>query len=229
MIQYLNDSQFDDSSLDDELETGLKAALYRRDCPEAMILGEYHLGMLSKSVQAGVHHHLARCPHCQAELARLVDFLAEDVLSPLPAIESPSPNWVQELGFEWQRVREIGRIMIRLLGEALTPGALQPAPIALRGHQAEQGDVLRRLILSPDQTEDLDLEVTIARQTDNPQQYTLTVLAQVPNRWPDLSGVQVQATAGAWNATGTTDEIGKVILEGLPIDLLKILFIEISP
>jgi hypothetical protein len=211
------------------LEAWLRAAIYRQNCPEPMLLGEYQLGLLDEAAQARIQLHLARCPHCQADLAELVDFLAEGVSPSIPTLESQSPNWVQELGFEWQRIRETGRIMLRLLGEALTPEALQPAPIALRGHQAEPENVLRRLILSPDQTEDLDLEVTVTQQTDHPQQCVLTIRAQVPSRWPDLSGVPIRATAGDWQAEGVTNEAGEVVFEGVPTDSIDGLMIEVSP
>jgi anti-sigma factor RsiW len=219
----------DEMPADVNLEAWLGVAMYRQSCPEPMLLGEYQLGLLDGAEKIHIQAHLARCPHCQAELAELIDFLAEGVLPAVSSLESQSPNWVQELGFEWQRIRETGRIMIRLLGEALTPGVIQPAPIALRGHQAEPGNVLRRLILSPDQTEDLDLEVTVTQQTDHPQQGVLTIRAQVPSRWPDLAGVPVRASAGDWQAEGLTDEAGEVFFEGVPTDSINGLMIEVNP
>jgi hypothetical protein len=56
-------------------EAHLRQTLYRADCPSAQTLGDYHHGFLNAAEQRAVASHLARCPHCAAELARLDQFL----------------------------------------------------------------------------------------------------------------------------------------------------------
>lgn len=62
---------------DATLNNALRASLYRRTCPTTMALGDYHLGLLAADEQTYIRNHLARCPHCQAELSRLAEFLAK--------------------------------------------------------------------------------------------------------------------------------------------------------
>jgi len=68
------------------VERRLRQALYRFDCPSLDLLRDYHWGYLP----AGEHHqvkaHLDACPHCQAELARLAEFVAAERAEPSSAL-----------------------------------------------------------------------------------------------------------------------------------------------
>lgn len=55
----------------------LRAALYRVECPESQILGEYYLGLLSPADRVAVEEHLQICSLCIADLAKLERFLKE--------------------------------------------------------------------------------------------------------------------------------------------------------
>lgn len=224
MTQSLEDSlSSKDVPGDEALDAALRAALYRRDCPDSLELVEYQMGLLANPGQKRLQVHLAHCPHCEAELKRLVESLEKDV--------PVSQPWIKELGFEWRRrVLEISGVIIRLLTEPLVPHPLQLAPIPVKGRvEAEPADVVRRVILGPEQTDDLDLEATVRQSSDDPQLCTLTVRAAIPSRWPDLAGTQVRATAGDWRAEGLTDEQGEVTLAGLPASLVDRLVIKVSP
>jgi hypothetical protein len=59
-----------------QLQRGLHRHLFRVDCPSPLRIGEFHLNLLPPGQAAEVRRHLARCPHCQAELNTLQDFLA---------------------------------------------------------------------------------------------------------------------------------------------------------
>ncbi len=61
-----------------ELESLLRSRLYRLDCPPSEVLGEYHLGLLTRDMTAAVQHHLSMCPLCTAEVAALSGFLANE-------------------------------------------------------------------------------------------------------------------------------------------------------
>ncbi len=213
--------------MNEKLETILKAALYRRNCPDTMTLSNYQMGVLTKPEQGRVRAHLDRCPHCGSELSRLLTFLATET----SAHDSES-NWSQALGFEWQCVRETGQMVIRLLGQALSPPRmLRPAAIAVKGqaHGLEEDDVVCRITLDPDETGDLDIEAIIRRDQDDPQLGILVVRAQSPSRWPDLAGTLVWAAAGDWQAEDMTNDEGMVTLTGLPIGLLDALSIKVIP
>ena len=70
-------------------EARLKTAFYRNSCPKPLTLGEYRLGTLERDQVAGVTRHVAACPHCGRELARLERFL--DDLAP-----AAEPAWMAE-------------------------------------------------------------------------------------------------------------------------------------
>ena len=55
--------------------------LYRADCPPAIELGDYQLGLLLDKMRvAFVRQHVVECPHCSQELAMLDGYLM--VLAP---------------------------------------------------------------------------------------------------------------------------------------------------
>ncbi len=87
VVQHLARCQYCSARLAEyrRMELRLTSKLYRRDCPPAHILGEYHLGMLSNEIAAAVRLHLGVCVHCAAEVTALSDFLAND---PVP-VERP--------------------------------------------------------------------------------------------------------------------------------------------
>lgn len=54
---------------------GLRARLYRLDCPPAEELSEYRLGILGEEALSHLGPHVAHCPHCRRELAQLDEYL----------------------------------------------------------------------------------------------------------------------------------------------------------
>jgi anti-sigma factor RsiW len=57
------------------LYAGLRARLYRLDCPPAEDLGELQLGVLAAERRATLQTHLSHCPHCRRELQQLDGYL----------------------------------------------------------------------------------------------------------------------------------------------------------
>jgi hypothetical protein len=204
----------------------LKAVLYRRECPDTAILNDFQMGTLAEPARQDVAAHLARCPHCQAEVNRLVDFLGQEK----PAASTDS-GWVQKAGFEWRRLHETGQVMIRLLGAALSPPPPQPLPLAVKGHTLDTGetDILRHIALGPDQVDDLDMEAIVRQGHDDSGQCTLVVRVQIPSRWPEFAGTLVRVSAGDWRAEERTDQDGIVSFDGIPQALLDQLTIETQP
>ncbi|MCS6848641.1 MAG: zf-HC2 domain-containing protein [Anaerolineae bacterium] len=191
----------------------LRAALFRRSCPDTMTLSDYQLGWLGSAEHARVRAHVARCPHCQAELARLDAFLAD---------RSVAPEWIREVGFEWQRLvragGRAGKVVIRLVKEALTP-SLRPLPV--RGqrddvNEATEANVYRRIALHMEQTDGLDVQAEVRQSATVAGAWQVTVKALVPERWPDFSGTRVKVQAGPWSREAITDEYGQAIVDGVP-------------
>lgn len=51
--------------------------LYRRDCPDSLVLGEYHLERLFAPKKKEIEKHLAYCIHCAKELAEIAAFVQD--------------------------------------------------------------------------------------------------------------------------------------------------------
>jgi anti-sigma factor RsiW len=58
------------------MQGNLTRSLYRFECPSPNTLGEYHMGLLTRSDEEEVRTHLERCPHCSAEVARLEAYMS---------------------------------------------------------------------------------------------------------------------------------------------------------
>lgn len=58
-------------------EATLRQTLYRADCPSAQVMADFRQGFLTFDEQRFITSHLAICPHCAAELARLDQFLGD--------------------------------------------------------------------------------------------------------------------------------------------------------
>jgi hypothetical protein len=101
-------------------QQALMGRLYRHECPPALALGEYHLGLLPPNEAAAVKAHLAACPHCRREVAELDAYL--DGLQP-----SLADHLVD------RTVEQLRLVIARLLSP---PGpALSPAYAGVRGEE----------------------------------------------------------------------------------------------
>jgi hypothetical protein len=70
----------------------LRAELFRADCPAPLVLGQHAASQLPPAEADAVAHHLAGCPHCQAEAATAAGFL-----------DTPAPEMLRLL----QRLRRL--------------------------------------------------------------------------------------------------------------------------
>ena len=79
------------------LQYGLTARLYRITCPSPLELGEYHLQKYQLRILPSpqilvIAQHIRECPHCEAEVAQLENFLKD-----LTADVKPDPIPVRVL------------------------------------------------------------------------------------------------------------------------------------
>src|SRR5512143_2988076 len=74
----------------DGFEKRLRSLLYRFDCPPAIEIGEYYLGLVGDPRKAWIAEHLETCPHCALEYARLKTFMAQpEQPAAEPRVEKP--------------------------------------------------------------------------------------------------------------------------------------------
>lgn len=176
-----------------DLDRRLGRALYRVDCPAALTLGEYHLGLLPAATTRQIAAHLATCLHCPAELATAAGFLDD------PA---PTPTPLADLA------RGVETALRRLVA-TLLPAPVQPA-LALRG--AARAPSWRY------SAEDFTL--TLQPQRADRPRGQVRLLGFVERHGADLAsltGARVRLlAAGAPVSTTTIDELGNFMTEPVP-------------
>ncbi len=197
----------------------LKVTLYRHACPPALTLSDYQMQLLPQEGQRMVAAHVAHCPHCQSELQRLEPFVNPNTAA--------APSWQHAFGFIWQNLKEKGTYLVRLLQETQTP--LQPLTVAVKGHKRIEKDseIIRRITLSPDETDDLDLEAIVWR-TASASACQITIRVQTPSRWPEMAGVVVRGTAHTWQKVEATNSEGEVLFTDLPEEWVSDLSLEVQ-
>jgi hypothetical protein len=99
----------------------LSEMLYRADCPPAIELGDYRLGLLDLARKAFVRQHVADCPHCSQELALMDSYLTS--LAPQLPQAAQSPGLLE---------RAAGRVKV-WVGQLLPSSATGTPNLALRG------------------------------------------------------------------------------------------------
>jgi anti-sigma factor RsiW len=171
-------------------EDRLGRLLFRFDCPSALALGEYQLGMLPAATSRRIAAHLTRCPHCAAELATASGFLDD------AGAAAPSG---QRMGRAARQALE--RIVAQLIPEPLAPA------VGLRG-----GPRPVTLRYSAD-----DLRLTLHPQPADRPRGQMQLLGFAERQGAELAGLTgVKARLldrdGRTAATAAVDEIGNFIL-----------------
>ena len=181
------------------LEAALQAALYRRDCPDTMELGDYHMGLLIGDQHARIHGHVQRCPHCQAELSRLNDFFGETPTSVIvpELMPAPDPSWRQtvlEHGRAWldQHTGRWRQVWVSLS----SLGSSQSGAPALAGLMGTSETAPRSLpgalyISGADANFEMKIRVTPEPTPAKPNLCRLELDFNLEDRFGDFSGVQV--------------------------------------
>lgn len=78
----------------DSFETNLSANLYRLDCPDSLLLGEYQQGLLPDTAAGPIAAHVRACTHCAAELDTLRQFLADVQPAPGASMVERARTWI---------------------------------------------------------------------------------------------------------------------------------------
>ncbi len=75
-----------------QMQASLLAHLYRADCPDSLLLGEFFHGLLHPGEAARIRRHLDLCPHCLEEYAQLQVFF-----TPQPDVIERARTWIARL------------------------------------------------------------------------------------------------------------------------------------
>lgn len=181
-------------------EARLRQLLYRVECPDAQVLSDFRQGYLAPAQQREVATHVARCPHCTAELARLDSFLA-DIGLPLTGrdVRRVVPRLVARL-VDW------GNTAADVLGNAMLPaspyGAMRGDDLAPQVYQVEDIQVILEIEADPTRPGRRRLQGLVTR-VDGEVEGTLT---------------QAQLTAeGRSQVTTQVDDLGNFAFGGLTL------------
>jgi hypothetical protein len=170
----------------------LRALFHRVECPDAQVLGEFHLGLLSPTEQAAIQDHLNTCPRCVAEVRELDHFLQEaSQVANLPAPQ-----------------HQIKRLVARLAPPSPDLEAQQPA-LALRGAAAAPADVYQAG----------DIKVMVGLEVDGlraGRKMLLGFTAREGRPLESLSGAQVHLSQhGETVAMEQVDTLGNFLFSDL--------------
>jgi hypothetical protein len=217
---------------EDRLNSALRAILYRQDCPDKMVLGDYELGLLSEAEQTEVQRHLDQCPHCQTELARFAQSLADDpllmareVAPTIPSPSSPDPTWVEslfEFGRAWLeqetgRWRQISLALVDLGSQAGTSTALS----GLMSGTIASAPAQDSLTLTPLEA---NFELTLLVLPDplggSDDLAQIKVVLTLLDRFGDFSGARVTLQWADQVRSQETNVLGEVIFANLPREQL---------
>lgn len=119
------------------LKKSIAAKLYRAECPDPLLLGEYQLRMLPAGQARQVQAHLKECPLCARELETLRAYLETLAVDSQPGLSRRIQTWVA-----------------RLLPD-LSTGAAPGLAFAMRGEENpvrvyQAGDAQLHLEIQPD-------------------------------------------------------------------------------
>jgi len=224
-----SDIQINDATItDDVLDKLLLKHLYRADCPDMMLLGEYHLGLLEGEQQKVVTDHLnkTRCPHCQAELEQLIDFLAEDMAETASTPSLAEAVWHQKQGLEWQ-IKQKGKLVIRFLKDKLMLAPTLKPTYAVRSGTSEK--TLWEQVLT-ETKEDLTVTITATLLEDESNLCQLTIELDMPTQadYRKLRGKQVLLKkADEVIETGLLNPYGHVVFNDIDQHIIPEISLEL--
>ncbi len=214
--QHLSRCQRCSSLLADyrRMELSLTSKLYRWDCPPNQILGEYQLGLLSNDLATAINVHLDTCVLCAAEVATLVEFLADDpVLVERVSVQPsslnnhrPAPQEVKRLA---DRLHDRPGIQIRRIIASLLP----PQPrFAYQRNLVGSGVWPRRYT-----AEDFSISIQIERGTS--RRDALQLIGFVTRKGSSLEALQgipvVLSSPVSAAHTQSIDELGNFIFSSI--------------
>lgn len=178
------------------LQQGLTRRLYRATCPTSLELGEYHLGLLSPSRTRAIIDHLAMCPLCAEELAKLGTFLSQ----PDPRRE---PSLVQKA------TGQVKVTIARLLSGPAWSGALggQGLAPALAGIR---GDEERPLIFEAG-----DIQIVLEVQSDVMEPESRSMLGLITGLEPAHNVAAHLWQDNQYLSTAAVDDLGSFLFEGI--------------
>jgi hypothetical protein len=143
----------------EELERELRRSLYRFDCPDAHILGEYEIDAVEPQDRTRIAAHVTECDECQAELHTLRAFLVTPTTLPdtlagrarriVANLFSPAPGLayggLRGAADSLTRVYEAGEVTVTI-GPGQTRGSLFGLVVAAgRSSEALKGCTIRLL------------------------------------------------------------------------------------
>lgn len=105
------------------LQRALTGSLFRADCPSALELGEYQMGLLPAGQSVMIARHVSLCPHCAQEIATLQHFMAQGEPAARPSVLDTARTRLQVVVAE----------LVSGARGAFAPPALAPAFAGLRG------------------------------------------------------------------------------------------------
>lgn len=175
------------------MQIDLQPSLYRLDCPDSEVIGEFHLGITSPEVSQSIAAHLKRCPLCSEELQVLRQYMREVDFYPA---ESP--------------LEKIKVLVAKLISPGDAAGVpFQPAYAGVRG-ETPTG-------LQTYEANGITITISVEEDTAQPgRKLLLGFLSTRGQELESLAGAGVQLFREAdLIATDMVDDLGNVVFGGI--------------
>ncbi|MFN8446670.1 MAG: hypothetical protein U0175_38110 [Caldilineaceae bacterium] len=222
------------SPKDDALCAQIRSRLY--DYVVAFVNWNQDRTTFDLSAFADLRQHLDGCVACSEAFSRLytavVQPMSSESLGSIPEPDlsflRPKESLSEQLRRALSRVGET--IRLQLSGDLLP--ALRPALAigALRSSQGQEyGELLLQLDPPAELADRLPTAISVYRAGSSPVRCLVEVTVTLPDRaWPDLAGIPVTLSIGQQVRTQQTDAFGVASFEGIAIEELPAVAIEVK-
>lgn len=189
--------------------------------------------------------HLALCPHCANELREISTLVAlglaedniESLHTPTPDLsflhskqKTPAPPQAN-----FWHIDRMGHLIIRLAAAFLSPSPQLVPAYALRTEErirtSESGDAsaLGRLSLGSPTLDDLQVDVTVLPDKNDPALCIVIARIETPSRWPNVAESEITLTSGDEVFSVVTNASGEATFHKITLATLDKATLSVKP
>jgi hypothetical protein len=189
--------------------------------------------------------HLALCPHCTNELRETSALMALGLAEgDIESLQTPTPDLsflrgkqkkpAQPQANFWH-IDRMGHLIIRLAAALLSPPAqLAPAHVLrteerIRTSEAGDESALGRLSLGTPTFDDLQVDVTVLPDKNDPALCIVIARVETPSRWPNVAGSEVMLATRDEVFSAVTNESGEATFRKIALTTLDNATLTVKP
>ncbi len=200
----------------EKIDNFLKAVLFRRDCPDTQVLGDYILFGLPKTQKNESQSHIKKCPYCSKEIARLFMLINKE-----KSVQLTKNDHLNSFGCVWKFIDKASKLALQVKTN-LESNLMLSLPIGVKSSfDQKQDDIIHTFFLPGEYAKGVEVEGIISTESNNPELCQIGIKVQILKKWPELSGVMVKASVNHWSKIALTQSNGEVKFHGINRELLS--------